>query len=1243
MENKLKLLLSCFLTVIAFGTILQSASAITVPDAPTSLTVEQKGATRNDLSWQFTGNTGGSPVIGYYATRSTDGGTTFVEEPFTSTPQSYWKFDGSTTITDYGSYGNALTYGPSGSPSYMTTSTTGASSMIGPYITLDGSHYLTNSDSRYNIAATGQQFSISFWIQANSEVIGTSNVALITKVSSGAFIGPGWSVWMGGWGAGSTLATLNFNIMDSAGHYIRAYGYPHILDNIPHHVVVTYSGSGTSSGISIYVDKALLATYLNPDTISATTLVSDPLTIGAISTTNTNGLNGALDDIRIFTSVSLNQQQVTDLYSVKASMEQSNVPVVSPASAVANPNTFTFSDNNAIPGAASCYKVFAVNSVGQGAGSTQKCISGNVPPNPPISLAVTNSNGINTLTWVASTNTGTSPLVGYYITRMAASGTATEQPFTSTPLSYWKFDGTISGLKDYGSLSNDLTKQGSGVLSYGTLGLPLNLEGTPSLGNALSLDGNTWLTVPTGDSYSFDNTTPFSVSFWMQANSADIGTNNWPIISKVNSGSFTGQGWSVWMSGWGAGSTLATLNFNLEYNDGNMARVIAYPPRLLDSNPHHVVITYAGNDANAPGMHIFVDGVSQSVTINSRYTTGVSMKNNIPLTIGALSTNTGLVKFKGLLDEVRIFGTDISQQTNAISDLFTFRMTSANTLSIQDATTLSNPLYAVYAVNQDAGEGSRSLLVSLSLTGTAPKISVDPQNPPYYVDHGLFVSITDPSANLRSSTQDVITATVTDTSLTPPTSIDITLTETGPSTGIFDNSRNILVFSSSGQNTPGSSVLGVRAGQTDSIKISYTGANDVNIPVSPLPSGTLPTPISLGSVSTVDCSGDPSHPSVMLSDGLCSYWVDQGSHPNTMAVRANINGQWVEYDYACGGTTGDLCPSTNTNDIYVEYDWMAGHQPDQSAINAVVAAFASRGINLHLIRGDEIPYHDNVTPVHDDGSADVSYDKLKSMYFGTLQERSTLTSAQLTAKSYAFHYALFVHSIKGTTWTGDAGTIGPDIIISLGTVPNLVGSPDLQAGTLMHELGHNLGLRHGGSDDTNCKPNYLSVMSYTRQSSDFIYNRNLDYSGVALPNLDERTQANGGTGLNEGNGIGDVLTGHGTTQGLKTTVGGFDINNVPYTPIIQWTSNYPIDYNRNGVTNSQVFGQNVHYFTNVCPDASLQNLQGFNDWLGLQYRFVSSSTYGAGAPTDKEITNDNLKQIRSDRIQMLKQEVITLP
>ena len=75
-----------------------------------------------------------------------------------------------------------------------------------------------------------------------------------------------------------------------------------------------------------------------------------------------------------------------------------------------------------------------------------------------------------------------------------------------------------------------------------------------------------------------------------------------------------------------------------------------------------------------------------------------------------------------------------------------------------------------------------------------------------------------------------------------------------------------------------------------------------------------------------------------------------------------------------------------------------------------------------------------------------------------------------------------------------------------------------QAGTLMHELGHNLGLRHGGNDDVNTKPNYLSVMNYAFQNIGLLLpngqQRSFDYSRTALPTLDERN-------LDEVSGIND--------------------------------------------------------------------------------------------------------------------------
>ena len=62
---------------------------------------------------------------------------------------------------------------------------------------------------------------------------------------------------------------------------------------------------------------------------------------------------------------------------------------------------------------------------------------------------------------------------------------------------------------------------------------------------------------------------------------------------------------------------------------------------------------------------------------------------------------------------------------------------------------------------------------------------------------------------------------------------------------------------------------------------------------------------------------------------------------------------------------------------------------------------------------------------------------------------------------------------------------------------------NLHAEVVMHELGHNLGLHHGGGDTTNGKPNYPSVMNYGLQFNNFVPHRRLDYSRVLMPDLDE--------------------------------------------------------------------------------------------------------------------------------------------
>jgi hypothetical protein len=134
-----------------------------------------------------------------------------------------------------------------------------------------------------------------------------------------------------------------------------------------------------------------------------------------------------------------------------------------------------------------------------------------------------------------------------------------------------------------------------------------------------------------------------------------------------------------------------------------------------------------------------------------------------------------------------------------------------------------------------------------------------------------------------------------------------------------------------------------------------------------------------------------------------------------------------------------------------------------------------------------------------------------------------------------FHYVLFAHALAGPfdpmtgkpiskdpkSVSGVADRPGGDLMVTLGlwryddpancdpavNCVDQTGSDLVQAGTLMHELGHNLGLSHAGLNRSpNCVPNYPSVMNYlyqTRGLTDFFGKEHVDYSSGSLSKLNE--------------------------------------------------------------------------------------------------------------------------------------------
>ncbi|WP_166664213.1 FG-GAP repeat protein [Actinophytocola oryzae] len=135
------------------------------------------------------------------------------------------------------------------------------------------------------------------------------------------------------------------------------------------------------------------------------------------------------------------------------------------------------------------------------------------------------------------------------------------------------------------------------------------------------------------------------------------------------------------------------------------------------------------------------------------------------------------------------------------------------------------------------------------------------------------------------------------------------------------------------------------------------------------------------------------------------------------------------------------------------------------------------------------------------------------------------------------HYNIWGHQYSvGGVVTGSSGlslfSDGQDFLVSLGGFGGGNGTSREQAGTFVHELGHTLGLKHGGGDDINHKPNYLSAMNYNFQLSgmaDVTTGESLvAYSDAELPQLDQKL-------LSEPAGIGSDLPVYTT---YRNTAGG---------------------------------------------------------------------------------------------------------
>jgi YVTN family beta-propeller protein len=188
---------------------------------------------------------------------------------------------------------------------------------------------------------------------------------------------------------------------------------------------------------------------------------------------------------------------------------------------------------------------------------------------------------------------------------------------------------------------------------------------------------------------------------------------------------------------------------------------------------------------------------------------------------------------------------------------------------------------------------------------------------------------------------------------------------------------------------------------------------------------------------------------------------------------------------------------------------------------------------------------------------------------------------------------------EGVTTSGGLANFvadGQDFVITLGGFANF-GSETEQAVDFMHELGHSLGLEHGGDLNVNCKPNYLSIMNYSFDyegltNSDTGISGIVDYSRDRLGALKEGELSEpAGIG-----GAGPVLTPEDGEVVFNTL--WYDQSGAEQTE----PSVGPIDWTADGDETDS--GPNVDVNLNdgaECKSAGAdETLTGFNDWAKLE-------------------------------------------
>jgi len=375
-----------------------------------------------------------------------------------------------------------------------------------------------------------------------------------------------------------------------------------------------------------------------------------------------------------------------------------------------------------------------------------------------------------------------------------------------------------------------------------------------------------------------------------------------------------------------------------------------------------------------------------------------------------------------------------------------------------------------------------------------------------------------------------------------------------------------------------------------------------------------------------------------VNDVFCTDDVDLDGIPDCAETEGGTFAGLPLYDW--GARVG-------VKDIFIEVDYMesddAGITPHRAALQKVVNSFAANGFSVHFDVGDL--YHGAEGISHDDfdlgGGNQVTY--YAQTTFESLVDSPSILDHKIAnsdlRRKPIFHYLLMANSQNADGSGGSSGIAeinGNDLIVSIGNWGlnlsddiNTNMTINFQASTIMHELGHNLSLRHGGFENKNYKPNYLSVMNYLYQLQGLpsIGNREGDryyrthFRDNLNCNLDGNVLVNG---FIDSSFIMDYSNGSGTD---------IDETSVTENTGLGRTGSVSVDFDCNGVLDETLVNLDVN------DDAdNTDTLEDSDDWSQIDLQFAKQWNGAvSGAELDGK-SNRKLKNIMSDDRQPLAEE-----